>query len=418
MVNVLLIGLGNVGTTLAELMDLCNQDGGNKGFGIYGYDIDPTVIKRLVETHPHIDTIDMMDSKYCGITYDYIIIGVPTPIKDGGVYYGCVEGAVASIVYILDNNKQEYPPVIILESTVGIGFTRSLIDKFAVYGLESCTNYHLAFSPERIDLGNKLSISEVPKLISGLNQCCLDGTYALYKHWFDNLVWASSLENAEATKLWENTHRLVNIAAVNEFARNMSKINNVDVYEVLRMAATKPYGYTPYTPGPVVGGECIPVDPVYLLNSPVGSDTSARKTINNYNLVFNALQVNKLQNTFVFNRILELLGNPPVKPNGFYDVLILGASYKANTACQQQVGIRELREALVKYSVITDLYDPIVRIGKAPDDYGKYDLVVLYTDHDAFDYEKILDQSQKILDCRGNLNGGGKDTPPNVVRLF
>lgn len=339
------------------------------------------------------------------------MITVPTPLKDGLPDLSCIEEASRELGRFVTPGS-----VVILESTTYPGTTTELLCPIleAASGLVAGKDFAVGYSPERIDPGNAIwSLRNTPKVVSGIDEVSRRRVQDFYASIVDETVPVSSCQVAELTKLLENTFRHVNIALVNElaiFAHDM----NVDVWEAIEAADSKPFGYLKFRPGPGVGGHCLPVDPSYL------SWRAKRDSGRSFRFVELANDVNDHMPEYVLRRITGLL-NDRRKPVRGSRLLLLGLAYKANTSDTRESPALRLAELLVKQGAEVQAADPHVdwgRIGvpiSQVDDLAaaasKVDLAVLLTPHDRFDYD-ALDLAEVILDTCGRL--GPAD---NVVRL-
>jgi UDP-N-acetyl-D-glucosamine dehydrogenase len=302
--------------------------------------------------------------------------------------------------------------VIVLESTTYPGTTSEvLVPKLTENGFELGKNVFVAFSPERVDPGNAVyKTKNTPKVIGGATPACLEMAVALYSHIIDKVVPVSSTESAEMVKLLENTFRAVNIGLVNEVAM-MSRRLGLDPFEVIRAAATKPFGFMPFYPGPGLGGHCIPIDPLYL---------SWKLRTLKYQARFIELAdtINSSMPTYVVERITEAL-NDHAKAIRGSKILIYGVAYKKD--------VSDVRESPA-FSIIHDLQqrgaelaymdphvpeiaeDGVSLRGVDPNgSFSAYDCVVIVTDHSMLDRERLLREAKLIVDTRDALSGLARD---------
>jgi len=410
------IGLGYVGLPLSIEFAL-------KGFDTTGFDVDERKIKNISEGKSYIKHIKEEKIKKANDTgnlnatmdfskltdVDAIIICVPTPLnehREPDMTY--VEGTARTIAKYLRKGQ-----LIILESTTYPGTTEEVLQplfesadaagngKFVVG-----EDFYLAFSPEREDPNNpKYSTSTIPKVVGGVTKNCLDVAKALYDHVIVETVAVSSPRAAEATKLLENIYRSVNIALVNELKMVFDRME-IDIWEVVRAASTKPFGYTPFYPGPGLGGHCIPIDPFYLT-------WKAREFEINTKFIELAGEINTYQPYYVVERSMDIL-NKFKKPLNGSKVLILGASYKKDIDDMREsptlklIEIFKDRGAEVFYS---DPYVPVLyktrkydyelnSVDISSESIKEYDLVVVSTDHSDFDYRLIAESAKLIIDTR------------------
>jgi UDP-N-acetyl-D-glucosamine dehydrogenase len=422
-----IIGLGYVGLPLA-LNFVENK------FITYGFDIDKNKIKKLNSGRTyikHINSGKITDAINNGLiatddfnkisSVDVIIICVPTPL---GVHnepdLSYVENTLGLIEPHLVINQ-----LLILESTTYPGTTEEILVPFieSIKNSKSQTinqkftlgvNFFLGYSPEREDPGNKnFTTKTIPKVVSGHTQNCLQLTDNLYKEIVEKTVPVSSTKVAEMTKILENIHRAVNIGLVNEMKLVADKMD-IDIYEVISAAASKPFGFTPYYPGPGLGGHCIPIDPFYLT-------WKAKEIGMNTRFIELAGEINSLMPTYVLQKVTDALNNTGKAIKGS-NILLLGLSYKKNIDDLRESPSLELLDSLVKKGAKVSYSDPFF---KSIPHTRKYqfqlssqsltkktlqlaDLVLISTDHDAFDYELIEKEAKLIVDTRGRIQGSKK----------
>lgn len=420
--EVVVIGTGYVGLPL--IVELCNA-----GFSVTGYDKDPEKVRLLHLGESYIGDIPssaiapfVSSGKLRASTdpavlgrADAIIVCVPTPLnktKDPDMRY--IATAVEEIAA-----RQHPGMLIVLESTTYPGTSREvMVPAFTRGQYELGKDVFVAFSPERVDPGNeRFGTRNTPKVIGGATPECLAVATALYGKIIEKLVPVSSTDAAEMVKLLENTFRAVNIGLVNEVAL-MSRRLGIDVWEVIRAAATKPFGFMPFFPGPGLGGHCIPIDPLYL---------SWRMRTLKYQARFIELAdvINSGMPEYVVALVQEALNGAKKAPNGS-KILLVGVAYKKNVADHRESPAFDVIHQLEELGATVDYLDPHVHevseggITKrsvpldAP--YGAYDAVVIITDHAAVDYERLLRESQLVVDTRDAL----RDVPGDrskIVRL-
>ena len=376
----------------------------------YIRDVPSEALPELVEAGRLTATTDAEEA-YVGA--NAVFICVPTPLnktQDPDVSY--VIGAVTTMVPHLE------PPVLVsLESTVYPGFTREIIvPSFERLGLYPGREVLLAFSPERVDPGNATwQTKNTPKVVGGYTPKCLEAAQALYSRLVDQVVPVSSTDTSEMVKILENTFRAVNIALVNEVAI-MSHRLGIDAWEVIEAAATKPFGFMPFFPGPGIGGHCIPVDPFYL-------SWKLRTLRYQARFVELAGQINSAMPEFVVERVAEELNQRKLAMNGAR-VLVVGVAYKPDIDDMREspaIDVLELlrrRGAEVSY---VDPHVPQVEIGDltleslpltvAP---ATFDAAVIVTHHRSFDYERLVQSCPIVFDTRNVTHGL---TPGDGVRL-
>jgi UDP-N-acetyl-D-glucosamine dehydrogenase len=298
--------------------------------------------------------------------------------------------------------------LLILESTSYPGTTEEeLVPVAERRGFTVGEDFFVGFSPEREDPGNTtFTIKDIPKVVSGVTDNCRNVVDALYSSIVEKTVPVSSTRVAEITKLLENIYRAVNIGLVNELKMVADKMD-IDIFEVIDAAATKPFGFTPYYPGPGLGGHCIPIDPFYLT-------WKAREYGIHTRFIELAGEINASMPKWVANKVTEALAQQEKDLQGA-KVLILGVAYKKNVADHRETPAFKLMELLLDSKIELDYHDPYVPQLNKTRDYdfrmssvdisaetlAGYDLVILTTDHDVFDYDLILQNAKYIIDTRG-----------------
>jgi len=347
---------------------------------------------------------------------DALSICVPTPLRKTG------DPDLSFIVDVTAAIAQHLHPgmAIVLESTTYPGTTREiLLPKFEGQGLRVGRDFFLAFSPERVDPGRKdWTTVNTPKVIGGMTPACLQVALAYYGQAIKTLVAVSSAEAAEMTKLLENTFRAVNIGLVNEVAIMCDRLG-LDVWEVIDAAASKPFGFMRFTPGPGLGGHCIPIDPLYL---------SWKLKAVNYNARFIELasEINTNMPRYAVQKVQDAL-NRAGKPLKGSRILVLGVAYKPDVSDLREspaldvIGLLRNQGARVEYH---DPYVPEVRheawsLRSVPDlkrALARADCTVITTDHSVYDWGLVLRQAKLIVDTRNALGARGKKSP-KVVRL-
>lgn len=415
-----IVGLGYVGLPL--LLRFVEA-----GYKVLGFDIDPEKILKLQngETYiKHIPSAAIVSARLNFETTtdfnracepDALILCVPTPLnnyREPDLSY--VINTVDNIVPCLRSGQ-----VVSLESTTYPGTTdEELLPRVESTGLKVGKDIALVFSPEREDPGNPLfSTQTIPKVIGGITSACLETGTVLYKSIIDKVVPVSSARAAEMTKLLENIHRAVNIGLVNEMKIVADKMG-IDIHEVIRAAATKPFGFVPYFPGPGLGGHCIPIDPFYLT-------WKAREYGVNTRFIELAGEVNSSMPQWVLSKLTDALNERHKSVNGS-KILMLGIAYKKNIDDMRESPAVELMKLLEEKGAIVNYSDPFVPIFPKMRKYFfelssvaithekliDYDCVVIATNHDLFDYQFIQKHSKLIIDTRGvYLNA-----MPNVVK--
>jgi UDP-N-acetyl-D-glucosamine dehydrogenase len=412
-----IIGLGYVGLPLAIRFS-------EEGFRVMGFDVDGKKVQMLNSGESyikHIDAklIDTIVRNGFKATSDFnhipstavILICVPTPL---GVHnepdLSYIHSTLQSIKPHLTENQ-----LLVLESTTYPGTTEEeIVPVVEKAGFKIGTNFFVGYSPEREDPGNKnFTTKTIPKVVSGYTENCLEVTKALYDQIVDQTVPVSSPKVAEMTKILENIHRAVNIGLVNELKMVADKMD-IDIYEVINAAATKPFGFTPYYPGPGLGGHCIPIDPFYLSwkAKQVGIDTR---------FIELAGEINTAMPAYVVQKVGEALNSVGKSIKGS-QILILGLAYKKNVDDLRESPSLVLIESLLDKGAVVEYSDPYFKTIPHTRKYQfeleskalnaeilkSADLVLLATDHDDFDYELIEKEASLIVDTRGCFNYSNK----------
>lgn len=405
-----IIGLGYVGLPL--MLRYCEV-----GYKVVGFDIDPSKVDSLRNGLSYIEhipnhAIQSAIAKGFEPTTDFsriseidaIILCVPTPLN---------KYREPDLSFVLNTTDSLVPylrpgQVVSLESTTYPGTTdEELLPRIESNGLKAGKDIFLIYSPEREDPGNpNFSTRTIPKVCGGHTPACLEVGLSLYGQVIDKVVPISSTRAAELTKLLENIHRAVNIGLVNEMKIVADKMD-IDIHEVIRAAATKPFGFVPYYPGPGLGGHCIPIDPFYLT-------WKAREYGVHTRFIELAGEVNSSMPEYVVSKVASALNLAKKSINGSR-VLVLGISYKKNVDDMRESPSVILMEKLqdlgadVSYS---DPYLPVFPVMRkhhfelssvplTPENLSAYDCVLLATDHDKFDYNLINEHAKLIVDCRG-----------------
>ncbi|WP_265521813.1 nucleotide sugar dehydrogenase [Oerskovia flava] len=407
-VDVVVLGLGYVGLPLA-------QEAIRSGLTVLGFDVSPRVIEGLNAGKSHVDdlsdeSIGEMLGKGFRATSDEseissaraAVICVPTPLsEDGGPDLGAVLSATRAVARQLTPGT-----LVVLESTTYPGTTeeelRPILEES---GLVAGQDFHLAFSPERIDPGNAVyGMKNTPKVVGGLTPACTQVAVDFYERFVDTVVPAKGTREAETAKLLENTYRHINIALVNEMARFCHELD-IDLWDVIRLAKTKPFGFQAFYPGPGVGGHCIPIDPNYLsynVRSRLGYP---------FRFVELAQEINATMPTYVARRAQDILNADALAMNGA-KVLLLGVTYKADIADQRESPAMPLAQALRSHGADLSFHDPNVeqwRLGDSVlqrvEDLDRAvesaDLVILVQSHASYAADEIAGRAQRFFDTRG-----------------
>ena len=376
-------------------------DGINRGESHIG-DVPSDTLKTLVDAGRVSATTDYDALK----DVEAILIALPTPLSSHREPdLTIVESAAAEIAPRLRKGQ-----VVVLESTTYPGTTReSLQPILERSGMKAGEDFHLAFSPERVDPGRTdWTTKNTPKLVGGLTPACTERAVELYRSAVDTVVPLSSPEAAEMTKLLENIFRAVNIALVNELAQLCERME-VDVWEVVEAAETKPFGFMSFKPGPGLGGHCIPIDPFYLT-------WKAREYDFYTEFIDLAGKVNANMPFFCRSLISQALNHGAEKSLKGSRILILGVSYKADIDDVRESPAKKIVELLHKAGADVSYHDPHVpefdglrSVDYAPE---SYDCVVIVTAHSAIDYDDLVERAQVVVDLRNatgrNGTGNGK----------
>lgn len=401
------MGLGYVGLPLAVAF-------AEAGCRVSGYDVDDQKCKVLSRGNSYIPDIPssvlkpLVEKGFFSVSanpgvlekMDVVVVCVPTPLgksKEPDISY--IVQAADVLAASLRKGQ-----LIVLESTTYPGTTRELIlPKLEAKGLHVGRDFFLAFSPERIDPGNaKFGLGNTPKIVSGLTPACLAIAAKFYGLIAKQVVPVSSLEAAEMSKLLENTFRAVNIALVNEVALMCNRLG-LNVWEVIDAAATKPFGYMKFVPGPGIGGHCIPLDPHYL--------SWKLKTLDFHSRFIDlAEDVNSYMPRYVVDRLTEGL-NVRKKAVRGSRILLLGVSYKKDISDVRESPALRIIEELLRLGAVLSYADPLVtslrvegriikRVEPTAQLLSSQDAVVLVTDHSAFDMSWIASQTSLLLDTR------------------
>jgi len=416
-----ILGLGYVGLPLA-----CEF--AKVGFQVTGFEVDASKVASLLKGKSYIEDIPEQElrplilKKALGATTDFshlrkmdvTIICVPTPLrktKDPDISF--IAESAKAIARTLHPQQ-----LVVLESTTYPGTTKEFVlPILEAGGLNVGKDFYLAFSPERIDPGNKqFRLANTPKVVGGITPACSHLASAIYASIVSQVVSVSSTESAEMVKLLENTFRAVNIGLVNEIALICDKLH-LNVWEVIEAAATKPYGFMPFYPGPGLGGHCIPIDPHYLSWKMKALNFSAR-------FIELAEEVNSHMPDYVLQKIVLALNYQRKSINGA-NILLLGVAYKSNVSDTRESPALDLYLLLSEQGAKVAFHDPWVKsielgakriTGKpySPALLQAMDAVVLTTAHRAFDAKEILKHSRLLIDTRNMTRGL---TSKKLVRL-
>lgn len=420
--KIAVIGLGYVGLPLAVAF-------GNAGFQVEGIDINPKKLKEIQSGRTTVVGVSdsqiqevlkkdrlKVSSDYAALKdADVIIICVPTPLSkslDPDLSY-----IVSATQAIAKNLKKGQ--LIILESTTYPGTTEEiLLPEFEKRSLKAGNDFFLCFSPERIDPGNKkYELKDIPKIVGGINLESSRAGVLLYQQIVSRVFPVSSPRVAEMAKLLENTFRIVNIGLVNELTTAAKELN-IDIWEVIDAASTKPFGFMPFYPGPGIGGHCIGVDPIYL-------SWKAKFHGRELRFIELARQMNAEMPEFVVRKVGEILNDHGIAARGS-KVLILGLAYKKDVDDTRESPAFAVMEKLAKQGAQISYHDPLIpqldwngiklkSIKLSQQTLKDFDLVVITTDHSSVPYETVVKYSKSIFDTRNVLKN--YTDRKNIVRL-
>ena len=418
--TVLVMGQGYVGLPLAMRAVAVGHD-------VVGFEIDDRRVKRLADADSFVEDVPShelaaalasgryrptADADACA-GFDVAVITVPTPLRDGVPDLGSIEDAGRTIALYLRPGA-----TVILESTTYPGTTEELLIPVleAGSGLRAGSDFHVGYSPERIDPGNQeWNLTNTPKVVSGIDAASLAAVRSFYDTIVSRTVPVRSPKEAELTKLLENTFRHVNIALVNELAAFAAELG-IDIWEVVNAASTKPFGFMRFVPGPGVGGHCLPIDPSYL------AWRVERKLGRPFRFVELAKDINDHMPDYIVERLLLAFNERERSVKGS-QVLLLGLAYKRNTAdCRESPAIC-VAERLVTLGAIVRVVDPYLtddfdvpgvrRVELTAEEVAAAAAVVVLTDHDVFDRELVLANAAFVFDTRHWLGEAG----PQVEHL-
>jgi UDP-N-acetyl-D-glucosamine dehydrogenase len=422
--RVAILGLGYVGLPLATIF-------AEAGFNVIGVEPDSSKVEKLergesyVQDVPSEQLLKLIQSGKLQATTDFSVLAeadavsicVPTPLRKTG-------DPDLSFILVATDELAKYihrGVVVVLESTTYPGTTREiLLPKLTkTSGLEVGKDFFLAFSPERVDPGRTdWTTYNTPKVIGGLTPTCSELASLWYQQALETVVPVSSAESAEMAKLLENTFRMINIGLVNEMAIMCDRLG-LDVWEIIDAAATKPFGYMKFTPGPGLGGHCIPIDPLYL---------SWKLRALNYTARFIELasEINTGMPRYVVAKVQDAL-NEQMKPLKGSRVLVIGAAYKPDVDDIRESPALDIIGLLRQKGAEVDYHDPYIPkithddwfLESVPDFIevaSTVDCVVIVTNHTTYDYPQILEKAQLIIDTRNALGDGGR-SDSRVIRL-
>jgi UDP-N-acetyl-D-glucosamine dehydrogenase len=414
------VGLGYVGLPLALAMY-------DDGYDVVGVDVNPDKVEQLRNGKSTVNDVSdawIREATNDGLTVttdyaaladvDGVSICVPTPLR---------KTDTPDLSYVIDAAERLAPVVpkectVVLESTVYPGATEEAVsDVLTEKGAEVGEDFFLAFSPERIDPGNEAyGPTDIPKVLGGVTDACGDHAEALYGPVFDEIIRVESATEAELVKLLENTFRAVNVGLINELAQIAHELD-VDIWNVIAAAETKPFGFMPFYPGPGLGGHCIPIDPFYLSWKANQHGVETR-------FIDLADTVNREMPQHVVRRIISLL-NDRGTALSTADILVVGAAYKPNVSDVRESPAVDIIAELAAYDADVDYHDPHVpevevgtttyeSIPLTAAQLSESDCVVLVTDHSELDIAAIVDEAPLVFDTR-NATGGVEAA--HVIRL-
>jgi len=416
--EVAVVGMGYVGLPLALRF-------AESGVKVTGIDIDARKVEGLNSGRSHISHIDSKrisnllkkgmfgaSSEFSQVSdTDAVIMCVPTPLG---------RNRDPDISYVLETGRSIAPhlregSLVVLESTTFPGTTDELLREVLESGSNMCAgdDFHLAYSPEREDPGNPTSsVGNVPKLVGGYTDGCLDKAIALYRKAVSDVIPVSSCRVAEAAKLLENIFRSVNIALVNEL-KIVYEAMGIDIWEVIDAAGTKPFGFMPFYPGPGLGGHCIPIDPFYLTWKAHEFGSSTR-------FIELAGEINTAMPIHVVRKVAEALNeiHRPIKDSS---VLVVGLAYKPNVDDERESPSYRIMDQLKANGARVSYYDPYIPVIGMTREHAQwageksvqwkevvvsaFDVVVIATAHDCIDFQELADSAQCVVDTRNAMAG-------------
>lgn len=406
------IGQGYVGLPLAMLAV-------EAGYSVVGVDLDTSRVEQLRQGKSYVDDVEApqlqaaLESGRYRATSDYsaasgfdtAVITVPTPLRDRSPDLSFVTSAARELAPYVSPAS-----LVVLESTTYPGTTEDVLQPILQdgSGLIAGADFALGYSPERVDPGNTTwTLAATPKVVSGVNDASLVAITEFYGKLVSDVVPVSSTRAAELTKLLENTFRHVNIALVNEFAIFARELG-IDIWEVVRAASSKPFGFMPFQPGPGVGGHCLPIDPTYL------SWHVQQATGRRFRLIELANDINEQMPDYVVQRVTQCL-NRLGRPVRDSIILVLGLAYKRNSSDAREAPASRVVRSLASLGAQVRAVDAHVPSSYLASESHRMrltsaavraaDVVVILTDHDDIDYQLVQRDARWILDCRGRMSG-------------
>lgn len=414
--TVAVVGQGYVGLPLAVLAV-------RAGHEVVGYDVDDARVAALREGRSYVDDVTGPDLAEVLATgrfrasadevdlagFDVAVVSVPTPLRDGAPDLGHVTSAARALSAHLRPGC-----LVVLESTTYPGTTEEVFVPALEEGtdLRAGRDFHVGYSPERIDPSNPTwRLENTPKIVSGIDGPSLEAVAAFYSQLVERIVPVEGTREAELAKLLENTFRHVNIALVNELAMYAGTLG-VNIWSVVDAAATKPFGFMRFTPGPGVGGHCLPVDPSYL------SWRVQRSSHHQFRFVEVANDINDHMPDYVVSRVAAHLNRRRLAINGTR-VLLVGLTYKRNSGDPRQSPALDVARGLLRQGAELTAVDPLIDPAAVPagvtlvdggeDDVAGADLVVVLTDHDDVDWALVEKHADRVLDTRNRVAGEAVD---------
>ena len=408
----MVVGQGYVGLPLAvRCVDVGHQ--------VIGYDTNAERVKRLTAGESYVEDVSneamqaalatgryraSAEPRACG-GFDVAVVTVPTPLTDGLPDLSYIEMAARTLARYVRPNS-----LVVLESTTYPGTTSEFVVPILEEGsgLTAGADFSVGYSPERIDPGNtEWGLANTPKVVSGIDPRSLRQVDRFYRTLVERTVPVSGTDEAEMVKLLENTFRHVNIALVNELTMFAADLG-IDVWEAIDAAATKPFGFMPFRPGPGVGGHCLPIDPSYL------SWRVRRSLGQSFRFVELANDINDHMPDYVVRRVTFALNREGKALLGSR-VLLLGMSYKRNTGDAREAPSASIAKQLLSFGVDVRAADPhvldeqvpngVTMVDPTPEELRDADAVVLLTDHDAFDLQTVTAHATYVLDTRHRIRG-------------
>ncbi|HWE55696.1 MAG TPA: nucleotide sugar dehydrogenase [Acidimicrobiales bacterium] len=391
------------------------------GFDVVGYDTDPRRIQQLAQGYSYVEDIRparvadaLRTGRYLPTTsaddlagFDIAVITVPTPLTNGAPDLSCIEQAARTV-----GGHLRPGTLVVLESTTYPGTTEEVVGPLleSASGLRAGADFRLGYSPERIDPGNPdWALVNTPKVVSGMDDRSRQSVQRFYDSLVDTTVPVTGTREAELAKLLENTFRQVNIALVNELAMFANGLG-IDIWEAIDAAATKPFGFMSFRPGPGVGGHCLPIDPRYLA-------WHTQQTLGlRFRFVELASDINEHMPDYVVHRLVLALNTRRLPVNGTR-VLLLGLAYKKNTGDVRESPALQIAHRLLDLGADVAYADPFItddavidpRLSRVPLDRHQIDgadAVVVLADHDDFDLDLVAGTAKYVLDTRHRLPAG------------